>query len=132
MLTDCMNNALSQGIFPDSLNFANISSVHKKDEATDKENYRPLSVLSLFLKIVEKVIYDQLSRYLEKFLNILLCGFRKAHSSQYALLKLLQAWQEELDKSDFVETILMYLSKTYDYLPRDLLVAKFEAYSIGK
>ena len=103
-----MNNALSQGIFADRLNFANITSVHKKDEATDKENYRPLSVLRLFSEIFERVIYDQLSKYLEKFLNILLCGFRKAHSSQHALFKLLQTWQEELDKSDFVETILMY------------------------
>ena len=91
-----------------------------------------MSVLRLFSKIFEKVIYDQLSKYLEKFLNILLCGFRKAHSSQHALFKLLQAWQEELDKSGFVETILMYLSKTYDSLPRDLLVAKFEAYSTDK
>ena len=76
-----------------------------------------MSVLRLFSKIFEKVIYDQLSKYLEKFLNILLCGFRKAHSSQHALFKLLQAWQEELDKSGFVETILMiYLKPMTLYL----------------
>ena len=132
MLTDCINGALSQGIFPDSLKLANITPVHKKDETTDKENYRPVSVLPLFSKIFEKVIYDQLSQYLEKYLNSLLCGFRKAHSSQHALFKLLQAWQEELDKSGFVGTILMDLSKVYDSLPHELLVAKFEAYSIDK
>ena len=60
ILTDCINDALSQGIFPDSLKFANITSAHKKDEATDKQNYRPVSVLPLFSKIFEKVIYDQL------------------------------------------------------------------------
>ena len=132
MLTDCINDALSQGIFPDSLKLANITPVHKKDEATDKENYRPVSVLLLFSKIFEKVIYDQLSQYLEKYLNSLLCGFRKAHSSQHALFKLLQAWQEELDKSGFVGTILMDLSKAYDSLTHDLLVAKFKAYGIDK
>ena len=58
--------------------------------------------------------------------------FSKSSFLKHALFKLLQAWQEELDKSGFVETILMYLSKTYDSLPRDLLVAKFEAYSIDK
>ena len=61
-----------------------------------------------------------------------LCGFRKAYSTEDALFKLLQALQEELDKSVFVGTILMDLSKAYDCLPHDLLVAKFEAYSIDK
>ena len=49
----------------------------------------------LFSKIFEKVIYDQLSQYLEKYLSSLLCGFWKARSSQHALFKLLQAWPEE-------------------------------------
>ena len=56
MLTDCINDGLSRGIFPDSLKVANITAVHKKDEATDKENYRPVSVLPLFSKIFEKAI----------------------------------------------------------------------------
>ena len=132
MLADCINGVLSQGIFPDSLKLANITPVHKKDEITDKENYRPVSALPLFSKIFEKVIYDQISQYLEKYLNSLLSGFRKAYSSQHSLFKLLQAWQEELDKSGFVETILMDLSKAYDSLPHDLLVAKFKAYGIDK
>ena len=59
-LTDCINDASSQGISPNSLKFANTTLVHKKDEATDKQNYRPVSVLPLFSKIFEKVIYDQL------------------------------------------------------------------------
>ena len=74
----------------------------------------------------------QLSEYLKKYLNTLLCGFRKAHSIQHALFKLLQTWQEKLDKSGFVGTILMDLSKAYDCLPHDLLAAKFEAYGINK
>ena len=111
---------------------ANITPVHKKDEPTDKENCRPVSVLPLLSKVFERLLYDQLSEYLEKYLNTLLCGFSKAHSTQHALLKLLQAWQEELDKSGFVGTILMHLPKTYDCFPHDLLVAKFEAYDIEK
>ena len=61
MLTDCINEALSRGIFPDSLKFANITPVHKKDAATGKKNGRPVSVLPLFSKTFEKVIYDQLN-----------------------------------------------------------------------
>ena len=73
-------------------------------------------MLPLISKIFERVIYDQLSEYLEKYLNSILCGFRKAHFTQHALFKLLQPWQEELDKGGFVGTILMDLSKAYDCL----------------
>ena len=62
MLTGLINDALFRGIFPDGLKFANIAPVHKKYEATDKENHRPMSVLSLVSKIFKKVIYDHLSQ----------------------------------------------------------------------
>ena len=86
-------------------------------------------VLPLLSEVFERLLYNQLIEYLEKSLNILLCCFRKVNSTQHALSILLQAWQEELDKSSFVDGILMDLSKAYDYLPHDL-VAKFEAYGI--
>ena len=70
----------------------------------DKENYRPVSVLRLSSKIFEKLIYDQLNEYLDQYLNSLCC-FRKAHSTQPALFRLLQEWQNELDKLGFVGTI---------------------------
>ena len=70
MLINCIYGALFQGIFPDSLKFANIAPVHKKNEDIDKENYMPVSALPLFSKIFEKVIYDQLSQYLEKYLIV--------------------------------------------------------------
>ena len=47
MFTDCINNALFRGAFPDSLKFA---PVHKKDEATDKENYRPVNYITFIFK----------------------------------------------------------------------------------
>ena len=133
MLTDCINDAIvRENIFPDSLKFADITPVHKKaNVTTNKENYRPVSMLPLISKIFELMIYDQLSEYLENYLNSILCGVRKAHSTEHDLFKLLQAWQEELDKGGFVETILMDLSKAYDCLPHDLLVAKLEAYGVG-
>ena len=91
-----------------------------------------MSMLALISKIFERIIHGQLSEYLENYLNSILCGFRKGHSTQHALFKLLQAWQEELDKRGFVETILIDLSKAYDYLRHDLPVAKLEVYGVGK
>ena len=75
-------------------------------------------------------MYDQLDKYIVHFLNQLLCGFRKAHLTQHALFRLLQKWQKELDSGGFIGTILMDLSKAYDYLPHDLLIAKLETYGL--
>ena len=73
MLTDCINDAIAgENIFPDSLKLADITPVYKKDETTNKENYRPVSVLPLISKIFEQIIYDQLSDYLKKYLNSIL------------------------------------------------------------
>ena len=124
-MTICVNYALINGKFPITLKNANVTPVHKKDNPTDKINFRHISVLPLLSKVFEQVIYNQLGKYMDIFLNKLLCGFRKAHSTQYALFKLLQRWQNELDNSGLVGTIPMDLSKAYDCLPHDLIIAKF-------
>ena len=131
-LTSCVNEAILSGKFPDSLKLSNIVPVHKKKDPTDKCNYRPVSILPLLSKVFEKIMYDQLYIYMNNFLNELLCGFRKAHSTQHALFKLLQAWQKELDNSGFIGTILMDLSKSYDCLPHDLLIAKLGGYDLDR
>ena len=64
---------------------------------------------------------------MDTVLNKLLYGFRKAYSTQHVLFKLLQRWQKEPDKSELVGTILIDLSKAYECLPHDLIIAKFEA-----
>ena len=60
---------------------------------------------------MKKIVYYE---YIEKFLSQLLCGFRKAHSTQHALFRVIQKWQKELDSGGFIWTILMDLSKAYD------------------
>ena len=66
-------------------------------DPSDKANYRPVSILPLVSKVFEKIMYDQLYEYIEHFLNQLLCGFRKAHSTQHVFFRPLQKWQKELD-----------------------------------
>ena len=68
MLRAWINDCLLKGSFPDSLKLANITPVHKKDEPTDKENYRLVSVLPLLSIIFKRLIYDQLKEYLDQYL----------------------------------------------------------------
>ena len=91
-LTKCINKAFNENKFPDTVKLFDIVLIFKKLDPTDITNFRPVSVLPLLSKVFEKIMYDQLSEYMEKFLNKLLCGFRKAHSMQHALFRLLPKW----------------------------------------
>ena len=91
VLTNCINKSIETGYFPDSLKLVNVAPVVKKEDSFDKSNYRPVSILPLLSKVYGKVIYNQSSGYSESFLNNILCGFRKAHSTQHALFKQLQS-----------------------------------------
>ena len=65
-LTKCVNYALTNGKFPITLKNANVTPVHKKDDPTDKTNFRPVSVLPLLSKVFERIIYNQLGKYMDK------------------------------------------------------------------
>ena len=70
-----------------------------------------MSILPLLSKVYERVLYEQASNYFEPFLNEIFCGFRKAHSTQYALFKLLTSWQTSLNRGRFVGSILILCQK---------------------
>ena len=129
-LTDCFNNCLSDGSFPSELKLASVIPVLKSGDDSDKENYRPISILPALSKVFEKLLFKQINDFFEERFNRLLCGFRAKHSTQYALLNLLQKWQSCRDNSGKIGTILMDLSKAFDCLPHELLLAKLAAYGL--
>ena len=129
-LTDCLNNSILDTTFPSALKLSRVSPIYKNGEKTCKTNYRPISVLPVFSKVYERILHDQLSSHFEKIFSPKLCGFRKGHSTQHALLNMLNEWYQTLDNSGIVGTILMDLSKAFDSLNHDLLIAKLAAYGV--
>ena len=133
-LTDIINQSLQNCIFPDELKLAEVIPLFKKADPFDKINYRSVSLHSHMSKVFERIIFNQINKYIEPFLpnlltgSNLLTGFRKNHNTQHSLLKMLEKWKEALDKGNFVDTIFMNLSKAFDTLNHDLLIAKLEAY----
>ena len=78
----------------------------------------------------KKLIYQQLITFFDNKLSPLLCGFRSRYSTQHALLNLINKWHSCLDNSGVVGTILMDLSKAFDCLPHELVLAKLHAYGV--
>ena len=127
-IANCINKCISIKSFPDELKVADVIPVFKKEDPNNKANYRPISLLPIISKIFERVLFEQIEMFSEKILSPKLYGFRKGHSTQHALLNLLKNWQNSLDMSGVIGAILMDLSKSYDCLPHDLLIAKLSAY----
>ena len=118
--------------FPDELKLAEIVPAHKKKSTTDKSNYRPISLLPVVSKVFERIIIKQIQPFVDSILSKYLCGFRKTYSCQYALLNMLRRWQSSLNTNGVTGAILMDLSKAFDCLPHDLLIAKLNAYGFGQ
>ena len=104
----------------------------KRGETTVKVNYRPISVLSSVSKCFERILKGQIDRFLKPILSNLLSGFREGYNTQHSLVRAIEAWRRCLDSSGIVGTILMDLSKAYDCIAHDLLIAKLEAYGFTK
>ena len=130
-LTKIINDCFQNGCFPDELKLAEVIPIYKKGDNLLKGNYRPVSILSHISKIFERLAFNQISNYFESKFSTLLTGFRKNHGTQNALLKMIELWKKALDEGNNVGAILMDLSKAFDTLNHNLLLAKLNAYGFS-
>ena len=131
-LSNIFNDSKNSQKYPTSLKMADITPIPKEGVKTLKKNYRPVSILPILSKIYEGNMYDPIFNYVEKYLSPYLFGYRKGHSTQHSLLVMLEMWKKALDERKFVGGILTDLSKAFDCLSHDLLIAKLEAYGFDK
>ena len=124
-MTQCLIKSFADREFPDCLKQAKVWPIFKKEDPLDKQNYKTVSILPLLSEVYEKLLYNRQSDHVENIFNVILCDFRKVHSMQHALFKLLQPWQHELDEKGMVETVLMDLSNAYELLIIKLLANVF-------
>ena len=131
-LTHIVNLSISSGIFPDPLKITRVVPVFKSGDRRSLSNYRPISVLPIFSKVLERVVYNRLLSYMDKF-HILIdnqFGFRKDHSASLALLQLYDKISLAIDQSEFTIGIFLDLSKAFDTVNHNILFDKLQHYGI--
>ena len=79
-------------------------------------------------KVFEKCLYDQIYAYTDSILSKAQCGFRKGYSTQYSIIAMIEKWRRNLDQGGICGALFTDLSKAFDCLVRDFLIAKLEAY----
>ena len=109
---------------------ADVKPAFKKNSRTDKENYRPVSILPNISKIYERCLYKQIYDYLDVIFSRNQCGFRKGFSVVNCLLPMIEKWRESLDQGGTYGALLTDLSKAFDCLPHKLIIAKVYAYRV--
>ena len=127
-LSEIYNKSKNHADFPMALKLADVIPVHKKDEKNIMKNYRPISLLPIISKLYEKIMYNEINSYVEKILSSYLFGFRKGHSTEQCLIKMLETWRKAIDDKKYAGAILTDLSKAFDCLNHNLLIAKLHAY----
>ena len=131
LLCNDFNLGIDNNKFPDALKIADIKPIFKQDDRHNKVNYRPVSLLPVISKVYEKVLYGQINEYFEPILSPLQCGFRKGHGVQNCLLVLIENWRYALDKKQSAGLLTTDLSKAFDCIRHDLLIAKLDVYGVS-
>ena len=124
--------SLSQGTVPDKLKVAKVVPVYKKSDRNNVVNYRPIALLPIFSKVLEKIIYKRLNDFLSKK-NILIpqqCGFRRHFSTQMGVFNLLSNIIKAIDGNKYCLGIFLDLSKAFDTIDHSILLNKLEHYGI--
>ena len=93
-----LSNLLSSSTFPTALKYADVKPVFKKDDKTDTENYRPISILPTLSKLYERLIYNQMYRYFDKLFSKFQCGFRKGFNAQHCLITTIEKWRRSVSR----------------------------------
>ena len=133
-LLQIINISISTGQFPDALKLAKLIPIHKSGAKDDPANYRPISILSVLSKIIEKHVTKHLFAYLNKYkiLHTSQSGFRKNHSCNTALINLIDRWLKNIDKGEINGAVFFDLRKAFDVVDHDLLIRKLAAYKFSE
>ena len=125
------NDSANSSKFPSFFKCANITPIFKNESRNHKTNYRPVSILPIVSKITEKIMNNQLSTYFEKIISKFQCAFRKGFSTQHCLLLRLEKWKHNVDNKKVFRALLTDLSKAFECICYDLLIAKLNAYDLS-
>ena len=132
-LTLLVNNSFVNNTFPEALKKAVVTPIHKAGNAQDVNNFRPISILPAFSKVIEKTVAKQLTNYLEtnQLLHPMQFGFRPKYSTETACCHLIEHIKKHLDNGFKVGAIFLDLRKAFDTVNHKTLIEKLKLFNLS-
>ena len=132
VITHIVNMSISQQIFPVLWKKAKVIPLHKKGEVLYPKNYRPVSLLCVCSKILERCVFSQLNQYLEEngLLHPYHHGFRAKHSTASALIQMFDSWIDAFENDEISAVIMLDMSAAFDVVDHDILLSKLHLYGL--
>ena len=126
------NLSFSSGIVPSRLKVAKVIPIHKNGDKNIAGNYRPISLLSIFDKLLERIMYHRLYSYLQKhsILYRYQFGFRHNHSTSLALIEVVDNILQHLDNNEKIIGLYLDLQKAFDTVNHNILLNKLSNYGV--
>ena len=131
-LSQLINKAFLLGIFPDSLKIAKVVPIYKSGDKRNPSNYRPISLLTCFSKIFEKLIFTRINSFICKH-SILApsqYGFRKGCSTIHAVTEVITTAYDNISANLHTGLVFLDIKKAFDTVSHDILIQKLEHYGI--
>ena len=131
-ITFICNQSIAKSVFPSKWKEAKVTPLFKSGPHEEVNNYRPISILPVLSKVLEKHVHESLYDYLKSFdlLHKTQSGFRAQHSCETALVNMVDSWLNAMDNGKMIGVVLVDFKKAFDLVDHQILRNKLEIYGI--
>ncbi|MES9881523.1 MAG: reverse transcriptase family protein [Sedimenticola sp.] len=132
-ITHICNVSIKSGIFPEKWKEGKVTPLFKAGDKSDPNNYRPISILPVLSKLLEKHVHDSLMEYLVTFnlLHTTQSGFRPKHSCETALACMIDNWLSAINNGQVIGAVMVDFKKAFDLVDHSLLLKKLCSYKLS-
>ena len=128
-LMHACNLSFYTGIVPEQIKIGRVVPIYKHGDPSQFHNYRPVSVLNVFSKVYERLFYNRLLKYLNKrkILYELQFGFREKHSTELALICLIEKMISAIERNEFTTAVFLDLSRAFVMVDHQIFIEEIKA-----